>query len=73
MLSRVADSVYWMSRYVERAENVARFIDVNFQLMLDEAGGEDRPMATPRQHHLAMMKSSRNAIMQRPRRTSFSF
>ena len=42
MLSRVADSVYWMSRYVERAENVARFIDVNFQLMLDEPGGEDR-------------------------------
>jgi uncharacterized alpha-E superfamily protein len=41
MLSRVADSVYWMSRYVERAENVARFIDVNFQLTLD-AGGEDR-------------------------------
>jgi uncharacterized alpha-E superfamily protein len=40
MLSRVADSVYWMSRYVERAENVARFIDVNFQLMLDEAGGD---------------------------------
>src|SRR5215472_18982189 len=42
MLSRVADSVYWMSRCVERAENVARFIDVNFQLMLDEAGGGDR-------------------------------
>lgn len=42
MLSRVADSVYWMSRYVERAENVARFIDVNFQLMLDDAGGDDR-------------------------------
>jgi uncharacterized alpha-E superfamily protein len=42
MLSRVADSVYWMSRYVERAENVARFIDVNLQLMLDEAGGADR-------------------------------
>lgn len=42
MLSRVADSVYWISRYVERAENVARFIDVNFQLMLDEAGGGDR-------------------------------
>jgi uncharacterized alpha-E superfamily protein len=42
MLSRVADSVYWLSRYVERAENVARFIDVNFQLMLDEAGGGDR-------------------------------
>jgi uncharacterized alpha-E superfamily protein len=35
MLSRVADSIYWMSRYVERSENVARFIDVNLHLMLD--------------------------------------
>jgi uncharacterized alpha-E superfamily protein len=35
MLSRLADSLYWMSRYVERAENVARFIDVNTWLSLD--------------------------------------
>jgi uncharacterized alpha-E superfamily protein len=35
MLSRVAESIYWMSRYVERAENVARFIDVNLHLSLD--------------------------------------
>src|SRR4051812_32659237 len=35
MLSRVADATYWSSRYVERAENVARFIDVNMNLMLD--------------------------------------
>jgi uncharacterized alpha-E superfamily protein len=35
MLSRVADSIYWMNRYVERADNVARFIDVNLQLILD--------------------------------------
>ena len=35
MLSRVANSIYWMSRYVERAENVARFIDVNLNLALD--------------------------------------
>jgi uncharacterized alpha-E superfamily protein len=35
MLSRVADSIYWMNRYVERAENVARLIDVNLQLVLD--------------------------------------
>ena len=35
MLSRVADSIYWMGRYVERAENVARFVQVNLQLMLD--------------------------------------
>lgn len=38
MLSRVADSVYWLSRYVERAENVARFIDVNYNLTLGETG-----------------------------------
>lgn len=35
MLSRVADAVYWMNRYVERAENVARFVDVNLHLQLD--------------------------------------
>src|SRR5687768_8631317 len=35
MLSRVADSIYWMNRYIERAENVARFIDVNLNLMLE--------------------------------------
>ena len=35
MLSRVADSIFWMSRYIERAENVARFIDVNLNLLLD--------------------------------------
>ena len=35
MLSRVADSIFWMSRYIERAENVARFIDVNLHLALD--------------------------------------
>ena len=42
MLSRVADSIYWMSRYVERAENVARFIDVNLNLMLDAPSGDDQ-------------------------------
>ena len=39
MLSRLADSLYWMSRYVERAENVARFIDVNMWLSLDLPAG----------------------------------
>src|SRR5712691_10335267 len=39
MLSRVADSLYWMSRYIERAENVARFIDVNLHMMLDLPAG----------------------------------
>jgi uncharacterized alpha-E superfamily protein len=36
MLSRVADSLYWMSRYLERAEHATRLLDVNLNLMLDE-------------------------------------
>ena len=39
MLSRVADSISWMNRYIERAENVARFIDVNLRLLLDPSVG----------------------------------
>ena len=35
MLSRVAESLFWMSRYLERAEDVARIIAVNFQASLD--------------------------------------
>ena len=37
MLSRVADSLYWMSRYLERAEHIARMIDVDLQLRLDQS------------------------------------
>jgi uncharacterized alpha-E superfamily protein len=47
MLSRVADSIYWMSRYIERAENVARFISVNLNLSMDlpgEAGQQWLPL-----------------------------
>ena len=35
MLSRVANTIYWMNRYIERAENYARFMDVNFNLSLE--------------------------------------
>ena len=35
MLSRVADSIYWMNRFIERAEDTARVIDVNLALSLD--------------------------------------
>ena len=38
MLSRVADSLYWMSRYLERAENTVRQLDVTMSLMLDSGG-----------------------------------
>ena len=35
LLSSVAERVYWMSRYIERAENTARIILVNHNLLLD--------------------------------------
>ena len=38
MLSRVAENLYWISRYVERAENVCRLLDVGFHLELDASG-----------------------------------
>jgi uncharacterized alpha-E superfamily protein len=34
MLSRTADHLYWMARYMERAENTARMLDVNYQTSL---------------------------------------
>ena len=35
MLSRVAENVYWLARYLERAENMARLVNVNANLLLD--------------------------------------
>ena len=35
MLSRVAENIYWMARYLERAENTARLVSVNASLLLD--------------------------------------
>jgi uncharacterized alpha-E superfamily protein len=37
MLSRVADSLYWMARYLERAEHIARVVNVNLNVTLDRA------------------------------------
>ena len=50
MLSRVANSLYWMSRYIERAENIARIVDVNLQLLLDSAAStrsSSSPIGSP--------------------------
>jgi len=41
MLSRVADSLYWMSRYLERAENTVRQLDVTMSMMLDTGGANE--------------------------------
>lgn len=36
MLSRIAESLYWLGRYAERAEDTARILDVHYHLLLEE-------------------------------------
>jgi uncharacterized alpha-E superfamily protein len=43
MLSRVADSLYWINRYVERAENISRFVEVSEAMALDCPPGSAEP------------------------------
>src|SRR5665213_580643 len=55
MLSRVANCLYWMSRYIERAENVARIVDVNLQLLLDLRNLNDERLA---EHWMPIVQST---------------
>jgi uncharacterized alpha-E superfamily protein len=41
MLSRVAESVYWMFRYMERAQDMARFVDADFNNLLYDPGNKE--------------------------------
>lgn len=41
MLSRVAENLYWLGRYLERAENTVRIVDVNSNLLLDLPRGTE--------------------------------
>src|SRR5215510_13429255 len=64
MLSRVADAIYWMSRYIERAENVARFIAVNLNLSLDMPGDAEQqwmPLVVTTGDHEEFVKRYPNA------------
>jgi uncharacterized alpha-E superfamily protein len=38
MLSRVAENLFWIARYIERAENIARLLDVNYYATLEGGG-----------------------------------
>lgn len=37
MLSRIAESLFWLSRYIERAEGTARILDVNYHMLLEQS------------------------------------
>lgn len=59
MLSRVANSIYWLNRYIERAENVARFIDANYHMTLDvrgDAGDQWMPLINTTGDHDLFIK-----------------
>ena len=47
MLSRVASHLYWLSRYLERAENMARILDVGASLALLSGAGDERAASEP--------------------------
>jgi uncharacterized alpha-E superfamily protein len=53
LLCRVADSLFWMSRYIERAENTARLVDVNLQRLLET----DRAPAAAARHWEGIFKA----------------
>lgn len=53
MLSRVADSLYWIGRYLERAEHTVRLLDVNLNLMLE--GPTPKPDAHRQRVMLALV------------------
>lgn len=71
MLSRVAESIYWMCRYIERAENIARVVNVNWHLALDDVSAE------PQWHPLIAITADEALFMEKygelNQRNVFSF
>lgn len=41
MLSRIAESLYWIGRYLERAEDTARILDVHFHLLVEDRTADE--------------------------------
>ena len=41
MLSRIAESLFWIGRYIERADDTARLLDIHLQILLEDPWGEE--------------------------------
>ena len=41
MLSRIAESLFWIGRYIERADDTARLVDVHLQILLEDPWAEE--------------------------------
>ena len=73
MLSRTADHVYWLGRYAERAENLARTLDVQYRLSLLPRRRRARAWAGPaRSPRSASARSTRRGSPRTTRRTGSS-
>ena len=42
MLSRIAQSLFWIGRYLERADDTARILDVQMQVLIEDPGMDER-------------------------------
>ena len=51
MLSRIAESLFWLARYIERAEDTARILDVNYHMMLEQSPQSYQLRWEPLDHH----------------------
>ncbi len=52
MLSRIAESLFWIGRYVERADVTARILDVQTQLLVEDPFvQEEDVLPDARRHH----------------------
>ena len=73
MLSRVAESIYWTGRYIERAENTARFIDVNLHMALDAPSSfaeQWAPLVAIYGRHRGFTRPLRRAVARQRHRSS---
>lgn len=68
MLSRVADALFWMSRYLERAEHTARLLDTCFHLDLDLGG----VLAGPRELHWTSLAAVLQQVVPAPKHNGLS-
>ena len=58
MLSRVADNLYWMSRYLERAEHTARLLAVKLESMLEQSKEDADDVVAPGGHRALERRAS---------------
>ena len=74
MLSRIADSLFWIARYIERAEDTARILDVNYYMLLEGSQRAVSPaLGAARRHQRASRSASSTCYAEANPHTVFEF